>query len=165
MTDNKEQARYDAVIAAPFAHIGLRLERNRLAEVVFLPTTSALVENSHLIIRQFQRQLQAYCDDATTVFDLPVTVAGTPYQKRVWQGIRNVPVGETISYSALAENVSSGARAVANACRRNPLPIVTPCHRVVAQDGPGGFAGKKDGYLLEVKQWLLRHEASVGSSA
>jgi len=80
------------------------------------------------------------------------------HQRRVWQRLRAIPAGNPISYSQLASDVGSGARAVANACRANWFPLVVPCHRVVAKSGLGGFAGHRDGWHLELKQWLLRHE-------
>ena len=82
---------------------------------------------------------------------------GTAFQRRVWQAIAQIPSGSVMSHQDLAHKVASGARAVANACGANPLPILIPCHRVVAVRGLGGFMqGSPEG--LAIKQWLLQHE-------
>jgi methylated-DNA-[protein]-cysteine S-methyltransferase len=84
--------------------------------------------------------------------------AGTAFQQRVWQAMREIPLGETISYGALAKQLNSSARAVGNACRTNPIPIIIPCHRIVAKHGIGGFSGMIQGTRITMKEWLLRHE-------
>lgn len=81
---------------------------------------------------------------------------GTPFQLRVWQELRKIPWGATISYKELATRVGNpkGFRAVGQANARNPLPLIIPCHRVIAADGSlGGYSSG-----LERKRWLLRHE-------
>ena len=70
-----------------------------------------------------------------------------------------IPRGKTLTYGALAQRLGAEARAVGQACGDNRLPIVIPCHRVVAADGIGGFGHSTGGYLLEAKRWLLMHEA------
>jgi len=87
---------------------------------------------------------------------LPLDPAGTPFQQRVWQELRRLPPGQTVSYGELASRVGKpkGARAVGQALKRNPLPILIPCHRVLAARGQlGGYSSG-----LERKLWLLRHE-------
>ncbi len=69
-----------------------------------------------------------------------------------------IPVGETRRYGDAASALNSAARAVGGACRRNPVPLVVPCHRIVAANGLGGFDGQRDGAELDFKQWLLNHE-------
>ncbi|MGM0593267.1 MAG: methylated-DNA--[protein]-cysteine S-methyltransferase, partial [Pseudomonadota bacterium] len=71
---------------------------------------------------------------------------------------RAIPAGEALTYAELASRVGSSARAVAGACRANPMPLLIPCHRVVAVDGPGGYLGSTAGQALAIKRWLLRHE-------
>ncbi len=106
-------------------------------------------------------QLQAYLKDKNGVFHLPFDPVqsqhGTAFQKRVWQAISEIPMGETQTYSDVAKKIGSGPRAVANACGTNALSIVIPCHRVVAKNGLGGYMqGKPQG--LMIKKWLLKHE-------
>ncbi|HEX9181099.1 MAG TPA: methylated-DNA--[protein]-cysteine S-methyltransferase, partial [Burkholderiales bacterium] len=90
---------------------------------------------------------------------LPLRAAGTDHQRRVWSALAAIPVGQTLSYGELAGTIGSSARAVGQACGANPLPLLVPCHRVVARDGGlGGFMGRRDGFALSVKRWLLEHE-------
>lgn len=87
--------------------------------------------------------------------------AGTPFQLRVWERLQQIPPGEVKTYGALARELGSFARAVAGACRANPIPILIPCHRVIAATGYGGYLGKTGGKELAIKQWLLQHEDYV----
>uniref|UniRef100_A0A450VGG9 Methylated-DNA-[protein]-cysteine S-methyltransferase n=1 Tax=Candidatus Kentrum eta TaxID=2126337 RepID=A0A450VGG9_9GAMM len=103
-------------------------------------------------------QLTDYFHDPGWGFDLPIAPGGTPFQQRVWQALRSIPPGKTVSYSMLAVQLGTGARAVGNACRKNPIPIIIPCHRVVGIRDSGGFMGARVGKPLAIKQWLLRHE-------
>jgi methylated-DNA-[protein]-cysteine S-methyltransferase len=103
-------------------------------------------------------QFAAYFADGAFRFDLPLGLQGTDFQRQVWQLLRGIPAGATVTYGELAGQLGGSPRAVGGACRANPCPIVVPCHRVLAKDGPGGFAGGTGGRRLAVKLWLLRHE-------
>ncbi|MEJ2121019.1 MAG: methylated-DNA--[protein]-cysteine S-methyltransferase [Alphaproteobacteria bacterium] len=101
-------------------------------------------------------QLRAYFAGALTRFDLPLRLAGTPFQNAVWSALRDIPYGETISYQTLATRIGrpTACRAVGAANGANPLPIVVPCHRVIGADGSlTGFGGG-----IETKRALLDHE-------
>lgn len=102
--------------------------------------------------------IEGYLDDALSGFDIAIELEGTAFQHRTWSELRTIPAGKTLTYGQLAQRLGSGARAVGNACRANPCPLVVPCHRVVAAKGLGGFAGARSGGKLEIKRWLLRHE-------
>jgi methylated-DNA-[protein]-cysteine S-methyltransferase len=105
-----------------------------------------------------REQLDAYFAGTLTEFELPLAMAGTPFQRRVWAALREIPYGETISYGELARSVGrpGGARAVGLANGRNPVGIVVPCHRVIGADGSmTGYGGG-----LARKTWLLEHEAA-----
>lgn len=107
-------------------------------------------------------ELQAYFAGESTRFSVPLDVAGTPFQQQAWDALRAIPFGETLSYGEQAEVLGRprASRAVGGANARNPVPIVVPCHRVVAADGGlGGFAGGCD-----VKAWLLAHERRVADT-
>ena len=99
--------------------------------------------------------------------DKPFTVVGilartgTPFRQRVWAAISAIPRGRTATYGALAAQLGSAPRAVGQACGANPFPLIVPCHRVTAASGLGGFANAHDGWLLDVKRWLLAFEGAL----
>ncbi len=102
--------------------------------------------------------LRRYLGNPRIRFDVPLALEGTAFQKRVWRALRDIPVGKTIGYGELARRLKTSARAVGGACRANPVPIVIPCHRVVAAGGEGGFMGRTRGRAMALKRWLLQHE-------
>lgn len=108
--------------------------------------------------RQIALQLQEYFQQQRKVFSLPIELQVTPFQQRVLKALMNIDYAATVTYGALAHQLQSHARAIGGACRRNPIPIIIPCHRVVAASGLGGFSGAVDGPLVQSKQWLLQHE-------
>ena len=85
---------------------------------------------------------------------------GTAFQQKVWAALLQIPYAETISYAQLAKTTESAPRAVGQACKRNPVPVVVPCHRVVASHSIGGYQGASSGHKLDRKQWLPTHEKS-----
>jgi len=108
------------------------------------------------------RQLQAYFGGELKDFDLPLSLEGTEFQLRVWNALRAIPYGETISYARLAERIGNpkAVRAVGLANGSNPIPIIVPCHRVIGSDGSltgfgGGLSTKKMLLELENKQLSL----------
>lgn len=155
-------AKYDALINAPFGAVAISVHGNQLA--INLLTESPSLENQPSIdplVKQAYKQIMQYLEQPTAQFDLPINVLGTSFQQRVWQAIAAIPVGQTYTYGQLAKQIGSGPRAVANACGANNIPLVIPCHRVVAQNGLGGFMqGKQNGLLI--KQWLLANEGASG---
>ena len=96
---------------------------------------------------------------------LPLAPAATEFQRRLRIALWSIPPGRTLAYGELARRLGSAPRAVGQACRRNPCPILVPCHRVVAADGLGGFSGATAGAHLALKRWLLAHEGWSGVSA
>lgn len=152
---------YQAIFFAPFAAlaaIGIRTEQGRLTGIDFLPLDTPEVAPQDVLAQQVCDQLAAYLADPTYVFDLPLATVGTPFRRRVWQALRDIPPGRPLSYGELAQRLGSAPRAVGQACGANPLPIVVPCHRVVAKNGLGGFMNHSAGDPLAIKRWLLHHE-------
>ncbi|MBL8645239.1 MAG: methylated-DNA--[protein]-cysteine S-methyltransferase [Rhodospirillaceae bacterium] len=108
------------------------------------------------LLRKAKAQLDKYFDGKLEEFDLPLNPAGTPFQKRVWQLMLKIPYGHTKTYGDLAAKLKSSPRPVGTACGVNHLPIIIPCHRVLASNGGlGGYSG--DGGL-ETKTALLTLE-------
>jgi methylated-DNA-[protein]-cysteine S-methyltransferase len=151
---------YQAVVAAPFGALGLRVANGMLTAVDFLSLTTQPLAPKDPAVREICECLTEYLRNPRCPFHIPISVAGTPFQQHVWSAIRQIPVGEILTYSELAQRVASGPRAVANACGANPIPVVIPCHRVVAKHGLGGFMQGRDPDSLSIKRWLLRHERS-----
>ena len=152
---------YDVVLAFPRMKVAVRTRDERVADIVYLPSSAPLVAPRNELAERTARQLEAYLADPDTRFDLPLLVEGTPFQKRLWAALCEIPRGKTMTYGALAKRLDGEARAVGQACGDNRLPIVIPCHRVVAANGIGGFAHATGGYLLEAKRWLLAHECGA----
>ncbi len=98
--------------------------------------------NASSLLIEARRQLQAYFAGMLKVFDLPVAPAGTPHQQKVWRAMQKIAFGDYQTYGALAAAIGSSPRAVGTACGRNPIPIIIPCHRVLAAGGHiGGYSG------------------------
>ena len=112
-------------------------------------------QTSTKLLLEARDQLQAYFDGQLKHFTLALAPSGTAYRQRIWQALREIPYGETASCGAVAARAGGSARAVGGANASNPIPILIPCHRVVARTGLGGYSG--DGGL-ETKAWLLALE-------
>jgi methylated-DNA-[protein]-cysteine S-methyltransferase len=104
------------------------------------------------------QQLNAYFYCELQRFDLPLAPAGTPFQRAAWQAMLEIPYGQTRSYGELARRLASVPRAIGGACGRNPIPIVIPCHRVLAGGGRiGGYSGAGG---ADTKRFLLQLEGA-----
>ena len=154
-----------ARLAAPFGVVGVRIAGEGadavVAVVTYLAPGTEPHAPTHELAGRFARELERYLDDPAYRFGVPCAPAGTVFRHRVWAAISAIGSGATRRYGEIARDLGSSARAVGQACGDNPLPLVVPCHRVVAASGPGGFAHASDGWLLRTKQWLLAHEGSV----
>jgi len=154
---------FDACLKAPFATLGIVADDKYLLGVHFLPASApAKTPRSNTIAHLACVQLMAYLDNPNFKFDLPLKLSGTKHQVDVWQGIRKIPAGKTRTYGDLAGEIGSSPRAVGTACGQNPIPVIVPCHRIVAASGGlGGFMGGKLENPLVIKQWLLKHEGAL----
>lgn len=127
----------------------------RLLELRFGPCAPAApIDDRHC--EHVREQLAQYLRGTRTTFDLALAPAGTPFQRRVWKGLTDIPYGRVISYGEFARRIDipGAARAVGQANGANPIPIIIPCHRVIAADGTiGGFSSG-----LSIKRQLLALE-------
>lgn len=142
---------------------GKALTRIRLPGEVRSPATPESRRTAATPLAAAVAQLDAYFAGERTVFELPLAPRGTVFQRRVWELLRGIPYGTTISYAELARRLGNPAatRAVGAANGRNPLPIVVPCHRVVGRNGAlTGYAGG-----LAAKRRLLALEGVVMATA
>lgn len=152
-----------AIVAAPFGAVGVRVDDGLLVELIYLRPGMAQLEPRGRFAARVARQIGRYLDDPDFVFDLPLAPRGTAFQQRVWRAISDIPRGQVRSYGALARALRTAPRAVGQACGANWFPLVIPCHRVVAAQGIGGFAGTaadstEDAFSIDIKRWLLAHE-------
>ena len=117
---------------------------------------------AHPLAAETVRQLEAWWADPWHCFELPLAPAPTPFQRRFREALCAVPAGEVVTYGELAQRLRSGPRAVGNACGANPLPLLVPCHRVIAASGIGGYGRDgPDGPAVEFKRRLLAREGVV----
>jgi AraC family transcriptional regulator of adaptative response/methylated-DNA-[protein]-cysteine methyltransferase len=117
--------------------------------------TSATIRRDDRQMSAMRRSVERRIQGKDLDDDLPLDLHGTPFQLEVWREMLRIPAGRTRSYGEVARNIGrpKAFRAVAQACGANPVPVVVPCHRVVASDGLGGYTGG-----IEKKIALLRNE-------
>lgn len=148
------------IIESPLGPLGLESSPKGICQIIFDPPADYLWEGSREgpWLQEAQKQLEAYFSGALQHFDLPMDLdSATPFQKTVWQGLMGVPWGQTRTYQTLAQEIGrpKACRAVGSACGQNPLPILIPCHRILATRGLGGY---HEG--LDRKIFLLQLEGS-----
>jgi methylated-DNA-[protein]-cysteine S-methyltransferase len=109
--------------------------------------------------RGISKEIRAYFEGKLAHFSSPLHPRGGGFDLKVWEAVQRIPLGETRSYQEIAHEVGNprGCRAVGGANRRNPIPLLIPCHRVIRKDG--GLGGFSSG--VEIKEWLLRFEQKV----
>jgi len=121
-----------------------------------VPLQATAEKKENPIFENAKKQLQEYFEGRRQKFNLPLSLAGTAFQKEVWQALAEIPFGEVRTYGEMAAKIGrpKAQRAVGAAIGRNPVSIVVPCHRVIGSDGSlTGFAAG-----LQTKSFLLRHE-------
>jgi len=144
-------------VDTPVGRLGLVASERGLRRVLWPGEPGA--GGDEAVLAAAATQLREYFDGTRRAFDLPLDLEGTPFQRRAWLALAEIPYGETRSYGEQARRlgVPRAARAIGAANGANPLPIILPCHRLVGADGAlTGFGGG-----LDVKRWLLEHEAAT----
>lgn len=154
---------FQAILQTPFSRLGVRADNDRVAEIVFLRGHGPALAPQNRLAERTCGQIERYIRDPQYRFDLPIEPRGTAFQRRVWRKIATIGAGRTRSYGEIARELDSSPRAVGQACGANPLPLVVPCHRVLAARGLGGFAHHSRGFPLSVKRWLLAHEGAAAA--
>ncbi len=147
------------LLASPKGLLGILWDVQRFTEQCQAVLTTFKQSQNHKIIIQTQSQLEDYFSGKRKVFDLPLVLNGTEFQKSAWQQLMKIPYGKTISYAEQANRLgaTNKARAVGTANARNPISIIVPCHRVIGSNGKlTGFAGG-----LDKKEYLLQHESNI----
>lgn len=152
--------RYVLNVESPVGPLVLSATDDALLSLSWRRDGEVFTDRPNSLLKRSAKQLQRYFADGSG-FDLPLAPRGTEFQKRGWRALAEILAGRTESYGALATRLGSAPRAVGGLCATNPIPIIVPCHRVVASGGRlGGFSG---GTGLDTKQWLLRHEGALES--
>ena len=144
----------ERTIETPLGRLLLCADADALTEIRF--DAKKVRTDASPVLEQAERELKEYFAGERKVFSVPVCLKGTPFQMRVWNALRGIPYGETVSYGEVAHRIGNprACRAVGMANHRNPIPIVIPCHRVIGADG--GMTGYGGG--LEIKRRLLELE-------
>jgi len=161
------QAKF-AFLEAPFGQVHVVMAEGRLVRVVVIEEEwddlytgwPGTLSKDERMCRQAVEEISEYFQGKRTSFSLPLLFGGTAFQKKVWRAIQKIPYGHTAGYGEIARwvRVPGGARAVGQASRRNFLPLVIPCHRVLGwKGGLVGYGGQHTG----IKAWLLDHEKTV----
>jgi len=150
-----------AVITTPIGKLGLIISNNKLIGLKFLPENTLLLINKDPGISRIASIIEQYFYDPKTTFNISIYAVGTPLQQKIWQELQKIPPGQTMTYGEVAKIVGTSPRIVGNACRHNPIPLVIPCHRVLAKAGLGGYFGVDQEHFLQVKRWLLAHEKAI----
>ncbi|MGD8557746.1 MAG: methylated-DNA--[protein]-cysteine S-methyltransferase [Chromatiales bacterium] len=153
--------KYDAVIKSPIGHIGILAEADRITGVRLVVEGTRERMPREGVAADAARALKTYFRTGQWPAEIPLQEQGTEFQKRVWGLLRTITPGTTLTYGEVARRLQTSPRAIGQACRTNPCPILTPCHRVVAANGTGGFSGEIDGEWPGIKAWLLRHEGYI----
>ena len=140
-----------------FENISLEIitENDKLKGINFVESFKETTKDDSFQ-KEIKKELMEYFEGKRKVFEIPLEVEGTEFQKKVWTEMAKIPFGERTSYGELAEKSGcpKGARAVGLACNKNKIPIIIPCHRVVGKNGNlTGFAGG-----LDIKAQLLKLE-------
>jgi methylated-DNA-[protein]-cysteine S-methyltransferase len=127
--------------------------------IVALDFGRGMTQTPTPLLDEAVKQLAAYFEGSLTRFDLPLAPHGTAFRRKVWDLMRAIPYGSTRSYADLARNLDSAPRAIGGACGANPIPVIIPCHRVLAAGGRlGGYSG---GEGAATKVALLRLEGAL----
>jgi methylated-DNA-[protein]-cysteine S-methyltransferase len=157
-TAKRSNTTYTMPFDAPIVRLVLESDGDILIGI-WLPSESATSRSdghdAPTVLKETATQLDEYFAKERTEFDIPMELDGTAFQREVWQELSRIPYGETISYGELARRVGrpKGPRAVGQANGKNPIPIIVPCHRVLASNGIGGYGGG-----LPMKRALLAVE-------
>ncbi len=149
---------FSAIIPGPYCKLAIQTSSSRILAVEFLSPDESEISPQNSLAESVVYQLNRWLEDPEWDISLQLLAFGTPFQKKIWRALLEITPGQPKTYGELATELGSGARAVGNACRANPYPVIVPCHRIVAANGLGGFDGARRGMKLETKRWLLAHE-------
>lgn len=166
MTDRQH---FTSILQSPVGYLGVQMEGKKLIGLAFLGKqeksgfSSRSARASEKESEKVRNALAGYFSNPYTPKQPEIELRGTEFQQKIWSMLSLIRPGQTRTYGDIARELKTSARAVGNACRKNPVPIFIPCHRVVSRTGKGGFMGHTTGEPLEIKNWLLAHEQKAAS--
>ena len=141
----------------PVGLLAVQMRGKLLCQLQWLLAPPLEAENADLP-RELEQQLNQYWLTGKLTMRTALMQQGSEFQQKIWRALCLIPLGQTKTYGELAEELATAPRALANACRHNPFPLIIPCHRVLAKTGIGGYAGATTGKLTGIKTALLQHE-------
>lgn len=158
LTDKAQTVQLDATVNWPLGLLGIQMDGSAISRLFFLEEDATEVKPRNAAAKRAAEAVKCYLENPQKPPAISIDLKGTQFQQKVWHALQQLKPGQVVSYGELAKRLGSGARAVGNACRNNPVPILVPCHRVVAKNSMGGFSGKQSGLMMAIKTWLLAHE-------
>ncbi len=160
--NNTSSQNYASIFTTDIATIGLQFDGLKLIKIDYL-NKKTNKDSTSKIVEGIKNKIERYLNPQSKIknINIDVQLNVTAFQEKVLKQLLLIPYGETRSYGEIAKILKTSPRAVGNACRNNPLPIIIPCHRVVAANGIGGYAGETEGVILDIKYQLLHLEGLV----
>ena len=154
---------FKTTVETPIGYLELTTNQYYLLSVEFIANFNQSSVYQPDVLKESVSQIDEYFKGLRKEFNLNVQPAGTDFQNKIWEQVKKVPFGKTVSYLEIARQTGSrnNTRAVGLANGKNPIPIIIPCHRVI------GVNGKLTGYAggLEKKRWLLQHEQNYSGNS
>ncbi|MGE0774701.1 MAG: methylated-DNA--[protein]-cysteine S-methyltransferase [Sphingomonadaceae bacterium] len=152
---------FTASLSSPIGPVIVSGDAERLSSVRLSGRAAAMPvdEGNTPLLCEAVAQLTAWFTGKLRSFDIPLTAASTPRGAELRAAIQAIGFGETVSYGEVARRTASGPRAIGQACRRNPFPIIIPCHRVIGAAQSIGYYSGADGVIT--KRWLIDFESNV----
>lgn len=147
-----------ATVSSPVGRLQVTASEKGLVKIEFLNTKRDQIKSQNKLLKEIVSQLKEYFAGHRRMFDLPLDVEGTEFQKAVWRATSKIPFGKTLTYGDIAKKVGhpKAARAVGTALAMNPVCMVIPCHRVLPKNGGIG----RYAYGEAMKKWLLNFESA-----
>lgn len=155
---NKRNHKPEATFETPIGWIGLSTHENFLTHVHLLGSGKYTENCPTTFTKKIRQKFLRYFENPHYTVECPILLTGTSFQLKIWRMLARIPCSTLVTYGDLAKKSQSSARAIGQACRTNPCPIVIPCHRVVAKHHLGGFNGHSSGKFWKMKEQLLALE-------
>ncbi|MCA0402622.1 MAG: methylated-DNA--[protein]-cysteine S-methyltransferase [Proteobacteria bacterium] len=145
----------------PWGYLKVKYDEHYLYTAAFdIQLDAESLEETNQLTKQISNEIDHYFQNPKHLFNLPLKPEGSTYQKIVWNRLLAIPSGQTLFYGDLSHHLKSSPRAIGQACKKNPIALFIPCHRVIAKEGMGGYMGNKE-ENINIKFHLLRHEGKL----